>query len=140
MKYFIYLSSASMYFQPETLKEMLIKFRQNNEANHITGMMLFSDGSFLQVLEGEGDQMDILIKKIKRDPRHHSLVQIAAGSVEERMFGKWSMSFKAVSPEMFKDLKGYINPWDPDFLAGLPDAQHPILAILKTFAQNSRMV
>lgn len=128
-----------MYFQAETLKEMLIRFRQNNEANNITGMMLFSEGSFLQVLEGEDNQMDTLIKKIKKDPRHHSLVQIAAGSLKERMFGKWSMSFKAVTPETFKDLKGYINPWDPDFFAELPDQQHPALAILKTFAQNTRM-
>lgn len=118
---------------------MLVKFRSNNEANHITGMMLFSEGAFLQVLEGEDGKVDALIKKIKKDPRHHSLVQIAAGSITERMFGNWSMSFKVVSPEIFKELKGYINPWDTDVFAGLPTEQHPALTILKTFAQNSRM-
>lgn len=130
-----------MYFQPETLKEMLVNFWTNNEANGITGMMLFSDGSFLQVLEGEDDQVDALVKKIKKDSRHHSLVQIAEESISERSFGKWSMSFKALSPEEFEDLRGYINPWDPDFLAALPaDQQHPALGILKAFAQNSRMI
>lgn len=129
-----------MYFQPETLKEMLVNFRENNEANQITGMMLFSDGSFLQVLEGEDNKVDALVKKIKKDKRHHSLVQIAEESITARSFGKWSMSFKVVSPEEFKDLRGYINPWDPEFLSELPaDQQHPALAILKVFAQNSRM-
>lgn len=99
---------------------MLIRFRKNNETNHITGMMLFSEGYFLQVLEGEDGNIDTLIRKIKKDSHHHSLVQIAEESIMERSFGKWSMSFKAVTPETFKDLKGYINPWDPDFLAELP--------------------
>lgn len=129
-----------MYFQPEMLKEMLISFRKNNEANGVTGMMLFSDGSFLQVLEGENNIIDTLIKKIKKDSRHHSVVQIAEGSITERNFGKWSMSFKTVSPEEFKELKGYINPWDPNFLSEMPyNPQHPALDILKAFAQNSRM-
>ncbi|RYE23739.1 MAG: BLUF domain-containing protein [Sphingobacteriaceae bacterium] len=128
-----------MYFQPETLKEMLVSFRQNNEINHITGMMLFSNGSFLQVLEGEDDKIDSLIKKIKKDNRHHSIVQLAEGSITERNFGKWSMSFKAISPEMLKNIEGYINPWDPDFVENLPSDEHPTLAILKVFAQNSRM-
>lgn len=48
--------------------------------------------------------------------------------------------FKAVSPEAFKGLRGYINPWDLEFLSELPsDQQHPALDILKVFARNSRM-
>ncbi len=139
MKYIIYLSSASMYFQPETLKEMLTGFRINNEANHITGMMLFSDGNFLQVLEGEEKDIDVLIKKIKKDPRHHSLVQIADSVTQERIFSDWTMSFKVNSVEEFRDLKGYVNPWDPNFFDRLERDGHPALAILKVFAENSRI-
>lgn len=139
MKYIIYFSSASMYFQPEMLKEMLISFRKNNEANHITGLMLFSEGNFLQVLEGEDSDVDTLVKKIKKDRRHHSIVQIAEDAITERNFVTWSMSFKVVSTDAFKDIKGYINPWDPDFFAKLPDDEHPAFSFLKTFAQNSRM-
>lgn len=129
-----------MYFQPETLIDMLTSFRKNNLLNHITGMMLFSEGSFLQVLEGPDKELDALVKKIKKDSRHHSLVQIVSDTIQERIFSDWKMSFKINSPEAVKNLAGYVDPWDPDFLAGLRSEQHPALSILKAFAQNSRMI
>lgn len=140
MKYIIYISTASIYFKPETLETMLVKFRKNNEANHITGMMLFSEGTFLQVLEGNDVDIDTLIKKIEADRRHHSIIKLGSGKIEERIFPNWSMGFKVATAEEFKDLKGYIDPSSPDFFPATQSGDvHPAIAILKTFAENNRM-
>ncbi|RYY20651.1 MAG: BLUF domain-containing protein [Sphingobacteriaceae bacterium] len=140
VKYIIYLSSASMYFQAETLEEMLNGFRIKNETNQITGLMLFSEGSFLQLLEGAEHVLDALIKKIRKDKRHHSVVQIATGTIPNRIFSDWHMCFKVALPAEFKDLKGYLDPWNPEILNKLRSEEHPELGILKAFAQNSRLI
>jgi hypothetical protein len=129
-----------MYFQAEKLKDMLVKFRKNNEASGITGMMLFSEGTFLQVLEGEDRQIDTLVKKIKKDSRHHSVIQLDAQAITTRIFPNWSMCFKIASAEEFKEVKGYTNPADPDFFPAGHEDLHPAIALLQRFAQTSRMV
>lgn len=128
-----------MYFQKETLKDMLVSFRKNNEANGITGMMLFSEGIFLQVLEGEDRKVNTLVRKIRKDARHHSVVQLDEKAITRRIFPNWSMGFKVASAEEFKDLKGYANPADTGFLPTNDGELHPALAILEKFAENMRM-
>ncbi|MVN23070.1 BLUF domain-containing protein [Mucilaginibacter arboris] len=139
MKYIIYMSTASMYFQTGMLETMLIHFRKNNEANKITGMMLFGDGIFLQVLEGNDRDVDTLIKKIKKDNRHHSVIQLDCQTIEERIFPDWSMGFKVASAEDFTAIKGFADPASPNFLPAQKGEQHPALSILKRFAESTRM-
>jgi hypothetical protein len=48
----VYLSAAVFPFQPEDLLELLGKSQERNHKLGITGMLLFKQGNFLQVLEG----------------------------------------------------------------------------------------
>jgi hypothetical protein len=123
-----------MYFREETLEDMLIHFRKNNEAWQITGMMLFSEGTFLQVLKGEDKDIDALVKKIKKDQRHHSVIQLETKKIETRIFPKWSMGFKVASPEEFKEVKGFANPADPNSFPAGKGELHPAMNLLKSFA------
>jgi hypothetical protein len=47
-----------------------------NKPLGITGMFLYSDGSFFQVLEGEAATVDALYEKLDRDKRHQQLTLI----------------------------------------------------------------
>ena len=49
----IYTSAATKPISPKELQELLVISRRNNIRDGITGMLLFEDGTFLQVLEGE---------------------------------------------------------------------------------------
>ena len=74
MIYLVYLSAASYPYAHEDLKEILLKSRRNNEARNITGLLLYHEGSIIQVLEGEKEQVHSLYQTISRDPRHKNIL------------------------------------------------------------------
>lgn len=71
---------------------ILLTSRRNNERDGITGL-LYDDGvRFLQVLEGEMDQVDATFARIKADPRHRAVVVLSRRPIDAREFGDWAMA------------------------------------------------
>lgn len=66
--------------------------RSNNKARNVTGALLLTEDWFVQVLEGEESTVRSLFSRIERDPRHDSVSLLAAGEVDGRVFGRWSMA------------------------------------------------
>ncbi len=93
----IYLSAAVTWFSAKELRDMLTTCRVNNELAGITGMLLYKDGNFMQVLEGDESVVRELLLCITRDLRHRGLVVIDSGHKPEREFGAWSMDFVDLS-------------------------------------------
>ena len=63
----IYLSSATTKFTNEEILTLLNASRKKNEANEITGLLLYSDGNFLQIIEGKQKKIKALYAKINMD-------------------------------------------------------------------------
>jgi hypothetical protein len=63
-----------------------------NRRRDLTGLLGFTGSHFLQVLEGEEAQLDDVMRSIARDPRHEGLRMLQRQPVQERRFGRWSMS------------------------------------------------
>lgn len=63
-----------------------------NEAHGITGLLLYSDGRFVQVLEGEAGAVGDLYAHIQRDSRHTQVTTVREG-LGPRHFTNWSMGF-----------------------------------------------
>ncbi len=78
----------------EGLDEILNTARTNNSKRDVTGMLLFHDGSFIQVLEGEQSEVETLFEKIRLDPRHCDESVVLRTEVEDRAFDGWSMGYK----------------------------------------------
>jgi Sensors of blue-light using FAD len=53
MFHIVYASSASEAFTGPELQVLLDQARQKNAKFAVTGMLLYKDGNFMQVLEGE---------------------------------------------------------------------------------------
>ena len=87
----IYKSRANQKIDWEFVKAVLGTSEQNNEEAGITGVLLASDTHFLQVLEGDFDDINRLFMRIARDPRHEDVELISFGCVESRLFGGWTM-------------------------------------------------
>ncbi len=90
---------ASRAIDPPTesgMQAILERSRVNNAARNITGMLLFVDGTFFQVLEGDEPRVDETYRFISRDARHDRVTQIIRESIARRSFGEWSMGFTAV--------------------------------------------
>ena len=102
----VYLSAATEEFAEEDLNEILRTSRRNNQRRGITGMLLYSDGGFIQALEGPRDEVLDLYETIKQDPRHGSTIKLIDGPTEERDFSEWEMGFKQVDAKT-ANLKGF---------------------------------
>jgi hypothetical protein len=89
----IYSSAAVEPFSDSALTELLALARVNNARLGVTGMLLYHDGSFLQILEGNEHVLEHLYAKIGKDKRHHRLVALLRRSVDARHFDQWQMGF-----------------------------------------------
>lgn len=87
----IYASRAAQPITPETLHPIIRTARAHNAAAGITGVLVFADGVFLQLLEGGRNAVNALYNRIARDARHADLVLLAYDEVAERRFSGWSM-------------------------------------------------
>ena len=102
----IYASAATRPPTPDDLNEILESSRRNNQRLGVTGLLLYSAGSFFQVLEGEAAVVDELFRRIAEDPRHDQLVQIVREPIARRAFADWSMGFSGLSAEALSELGG----------------------------------
>ncbi len=92
----IYASSASTGFHEADIPLVLERARARNLADGITGMLLFIEGSFFQVLEGEVGRVDAAYARIESDPRHCRVTRIIREPIAHRSFEDWSMGFASV--------------------------------------------
>ncbi|AYL98417.1 BLUF domain-containing protein [Mucilaginibacter celer] len=135
MKYLIYLSTAVNLFSQDQLEELLKKARANNAKKSVTGMLLYYDGSFIQVLEGDATDVDAVYDTIKADNRHKDLIKIADGEHDERAFAAWSMGFRRGTATEFAELEAFTDPRKLSELVSGSD--HPAFIMLKTFVRTN---
>lgn len=89
----VYVSAAIQPFSQGDLRELLSKSRANNRPVGVTGLLLYHQQSFFQILEGPAETVTALFARIGRDQRHGRVLLLAKKHVEERSFGDWSMGF-----------------------------------------------
>ncbi|MEZ4403411.1 MAG: diguanylate phosphodiesterase [Kofleriaceae bacterium] len=102
----IYCSAARQLMAEAALVEVLERSRDNNASRGITGMLLYAEGSFFQVLEGEAAQVDELFTRISADPRHGDVVTIIREPIARRTFAEWTMGFVAMASSEVAELVG----------------------------------
>lgn len=82
----VYMSTAVGVLRAEELDRIYLRAQAANTRAGITGLMLFYEGAFLQVLEGPAAGIASLMEKIRRDRRHGGLIVLESGVAFERTF------------------------------------------------------
>ena len=77
----------------QTLRAILAVARRRNQADNVTGALLFTASGFAQVLEGRRDVVERTFERIGADPRHADITVLAFTPTERRSFPDWSMGF-----------------------------------------------
>ena len=96
MIHLAYTSTAVDQMDDDELDQILSEAHERNERRGVTGMLLYRDGTFLQVLEGDADDVLYVYDLIKGDDRHHGLINVLQEPIDERSFEDWKMSFRRV--------------------------------------------
>jgi Sensors of blue-light using FAD len=94
-----YTSIASHLMAHDELIQLLHQARENNHNRGITGMLLYMEGCFFQVLEGDRAVLEALYVKIGQDKRHHHVIKLLEESITTRGFDAWSMGYRHVTRE-----------------------------------------
>ena len=96
MKQLVYVSQAVDKIEQSTINAILTTAKNHNSAQGITGMLLFNGTYFLQLLEGPDGDVDTLLERIHKDPRHKNIKLLC--EIETTEFGRichnWNMLYK----------------------------------------------
>ena len=104
----VYISRAIRLFPSTELAELLYRARERNQQNGVTGLLLYKDRSFIQLLEGSREAIHTIFTVIKNDSRHFRLkVLIDCEPIHDREFPDWSMGFQNMDQQHFVELQGY---------------------------------
>lgn len=92
-----YSSVGTQRFEQSELVDLLTFARKFNESHGLTGMLLYVDGAFFQILEGASLQLHDLYSRIEIDSRHTRVMKLIETPIEKRTFSAWSMGFAKVT-------------------------------------------
>ena len=95
----IYSSESSTPMQMDELEELLEHARGSNAKRGITGALVYVDGVFLQILEGDAETVQNLMAKISRDVRHETVTVLKKGEISSTTFRDWSMAYVSATSE-----------------------------------------
>lgn len=95
MHQFCYASESTSNKQSllADLTAILSEARNFNYNHQISGVLYYANGYFFQYLEGELETLNLLLKKLHTDSRHHNIKLFAVKSLEQRLFPDWSMKY-----------------------------------------------
>lgn len=108
----VYASSATRVLDDADLEAILASSRRWNRRVELTGLLLFSDGNFMQALEGDERVVRARFRTIKNDKRHGDVRVLSAGPIVTREFGDWAMGFRRIATSPVAALNG-----ESDFLS-----------------------
>ncbi|MBT0606697.1 BLUF domain-containing protein [Aequorivita echinoideorum] len=127
-----YISNSVKLFPDEEIQALFDQTISNNNYYGITGILIYQEGTFIQVIEGENAIIDALFYKIERDERHNQITVILRHPIDERIFSNYKLGFRTMNN--FEELKEFSK-----YLATLADSPYAksLYAFLNPFLCNT---
>ena len=95
----MYSSQATKPMTVTDLEKILADARAGNQARSVTGALVYVDGVFFQILEGDEAVLRKLMANIASDSRHRSVKVFHEAPIDARAFESWSMAYLAPTAE-----------------------------------------
>lgn len=133
MYYLIYTSNALPTTGETEQYDILTKSVKNNTELDLTGLLIYHNGTFIQMLEGPRDNVHKIYETIKKDERHDQVQTLISGTVEKRQFPDWRMALEVTHKRTFAEVDAYQSFLDSSqFLEGIQH-DHIGVRLLKYF-------
>lgn len=136
MRQVLYMSRATSEMSETQLRAILAASRRNNPAKGLTGMLLYAEGTFFQILEGAETAVEAIYNKIYSDPRHSRVLRLRETAIARRSFPGWSMGFQAT--ERLNELpSAFFELSRSSLVEKIPSgASDDILTFMTSFAES----
>jgi len=102
----MYSSQALKHMTMHDLEVILEDARTGNQARNVTGVLVYVDGVFFQIIEGDKDIVRKLMASIASDSRHQSVTVFYEAEVDVRAFESWSMAYLSPTAEQMSTWLG----------------------------------
>ena len=89
----VYVSTATVPMSTPQLESLLVEARELNLQSQVTGVLLYSDGDFMQYFEGHAEALHETYARIRNSRRHRGLIELLKETVPTRRFEGWQMGF-----------------------------------------------
>jgi hypothetical protein len=136
MKNIVYVSTAVKLMHENQLLDILHNSRLHNAALNISGVLLYSNGTFIQVLEGRDTVIDALYARIQADQRHKNIITLIDEPIIEKSFGKWLMGFAVTDSKKTEKLLGYLLSISE---LDLSNGKSTAVDAIKTFIETNKL-
>ena len=90
----LYSSDASPDLDEAEIDTLIETSKQNNMAKGISGLLIYMNRCFLQLLEGEEQKVRELYGKISRDPRHTEPFVYHEQHAVQKAYGSWMTGYR----------------------------------------------
>ncbi len=129
----IYMSSALM--TDRELVTITNRSQINNRSLGITGILLYFNGSVIEVLEGEEARVKALYEIISKDRRHTQLIKLCDRPISQRSFSDWFTGYKTLSTTELDHLYELI-PFIKDQSNQVP-SEDSVLSLVQLFCRTN---
>lgn len=114
----VYVSCSEYSVSDAEISEILNISRRNNTRDGLTGLLVYHERRFFQVIEGPLEPLEACYRRIEADKRHFRVRPIARGTSADRAFPSWRMGYST-----------------PDDLT--PDRRSSVLELTRLAVQDS---
>ncbi len=113
LSYMIYKSVPAENITESNLLDIAERSKGNNIDKGLTGLLVYGNKEFVQVLEGTENDIEVLYQKLLTDKRHSNMKVVKRGKLDRRYLPIWSMGFRSVSNEEMQLIEKAINGEQP---------------------------
>ncbi len=100
MRYILsYVSTVNPDLSTIDINELMEYVKIHNNDIGITGILIYSEGNFFQVLEGEKEIVKMMFERIKKDPRHYNVIKMLDKEIDNYSFSKYHAPFMVISSD-----------------------------------------
>lgn len=118
------------------LFDILHNSRLHNAALNISGVLLYSEGTFIQLLEGRDTIIDALYTRIQADQRHTNIITLINETSNEKSFEQWLMGFAVTDAKKTEKLVGYLKSISQ---LKLDNRSNDAVLAIRAFIESSRL-
>lgn len=111
------------------IEELLEYCRDKNSALDIKGLLLYSEGNFFQILEGDKKLVLGLFEKIRQDPRHDDLIQVIGRDIEQG-------SYDGYKVDVLKDNNKHKDDLPGEYIQALKGLEFEVRQSLERMLEN----